>query len=150
MDRDKLMKMAPATRTGGKGSIRRKKKATHKVSSTDDKKLQSTLKRLGCNPIPGIEEVNIFKDDIVINFVNPRVQASLNSNTYVVSGPNQVKSYNDMLPSILNNMGPDSLNQLRRLVEQMNKAGIKPQEAAGGDDDIPELVGENFEEAAKA
>ena len=35
----------------------RKKKAVHKTTSTDDKRLQSTLKRLGVNTIPGIEEV---------------------------------------------------------------------------------------------
>ena len=29
----------------------------HKTTSTDDKRLQSTLKRLGVNTIPGIEEV---------------------------------------------------------------------------------------------
>eukprot|EP01052_Picozoa_sp_SAG31_P034919 SAG31_NODE_4144_length_3504_cov_7.703276_2_plen_63_part_00 len=27
----------------------------------DDKRLQNTLKRLGVNTIPGIEEVNLFK-----------------------------------------------------------------------------------------
>lgn len=44
-------------RTGGKGTVRRKKKAVHKTISTDDKRLQSVLKRVGVNVIPGIEEV---------------------------------------------------------------------------------------------
>ena len=44
----------------------------HKTSSTDDKRLQNTLKRLSVNTIPGIEEVNIFKDDTVIHFTNPK------------------------------------------------------------------------------
>jgi nascent polypeptide-associated complex subunit beta len=44
----------------------------HKTTSTDDKRLQSTLKRLGVNTIPGIEEVNIVKDDSIIHFVNPK------------------------------------------------------------------------------
>lgn len=51
---------------------RRKKKAVHKTTSTDDKRLQNTLKRLGVNTIPGIEEVNIFKEDSVIHFTNPK------------------------------------------------------------------------------
>lgn len=51
---------------------RRKKKAVHKTTTTDDKRLQSTLKRIGVNAIPAIEEVNIFKDDIVIQFLNPK------------------------------------------------------------------------------
>ena len=42
---------------GGKGSVRRKKTAVHKTSTLDDKKLQTTLKRLQVNPIPNIEEV---------------------------------------------------------------------------------------------
>ena len=50
----------------------RKKKAVHKTTSTDDKRLQNTLKRLGVNTIPGIEEVNIFQGDDVINFTNPK------------------------------------------------------------------------------
>jgi hypothetical protein len=54
----------------------RKKKAVHKTTSTDDKRLQNTLKRLGVNTIPGIEEVNIFKDDQeVVHFVNPKGEA---------------------------------------------------------------------------
>lgn len=50
----------------------RKKKAVHKTATTDDKRLQSTLKRVGVNTIPAIEEVNIFKDDLVIQFLNPK------------------------------------------------------------------------------
>lgn len=50
----------------------RKKKAVHKTNTTDDKRLQSTLKRIGVNAIPAIEEVNIFKEDIVIQFLNPK------------------------------------------------------------------------------
>ena len=50
----------------------RKKKAVHKTTTTDDKRLQSTLKRIGVNSIPAIEEVNIFKDDQVIQFINPK------------------------------------------------------------------------------
>mmetsp|Transcript_2872 Transcript_2872/g.17878 ORF Transcript_2872/g.17878 Transcript_2872/m.17878 type:complete len:98 (+) Transcript_2872:97-390(+) len=92
MDLEKLQKMAGAVRTGGKGSVRRKKKAVHKSSGNDDKKLQSALKRIGVSTIPGIEEVNIFKEEEVISFSNPKVQASLAANTFVVSGPSQTKS----------------------------------------------------------
>ncbi len=44
------------------GGMRRKKKAVHKTASSDDKKIVSTLKRLNVSTIPGIEEVNMFKD----------------------------------------------------------------------------------------
>ncbi|XBI18075.1 hypothetical protein VPH35_059960 [Triticum aestivum] len=54
----------------------RKKKEVYKTTTTDDKRLQSTLKRVGVNTIPGVEEANIYKVDIVIQFQNPTVQAS--------------------------------------------------------------------------
>ncbi|XP_026661525.1 basic transcription factor 3-like isoform X1 [Phoenix dactylifera] len=155
MDREKLMKMAGAVRTGGKGSMRRKKKAVHKTTTTDDKRLQSTLKRIGVNAIPAIEEVNIFKDDVVIQFVNPKVQASIAANTWVVSGSPQMKKLQDMLPTIISQLGPDNIDNLRRLAEQLQKqapgAGSSAGAAAQNDDDgdVPELVpGETFEEAA--
>ncbi|CAN1168767.1 Subtilisin-like protease SBT4.8 [Linum perenne] len=64
----------------------------HKSTTTDDKKLQGTLKRIGVNTIPAIEEVNIFKDDLVIQFVNPKVQASIAANTWVITGSPQTRS----------------------------------------------------------
>lgn len=73
MNAEKLAKMAAQVRTGGKGSVRRKKKAIHKTTTTDDKRLQNTLKRLGVNNIPAIEEVNLFKDNgTVVHFNNPK------------------------------------------------------------------------------
>jgi nascent polypeptide-associated complex subunit beta len=82
--------------------VRRKKKAVHKNASTDDKRLQNTLKRLGVNNIPGIEEVNLFRDDgTVVHFKNPRqVQASIGANTYVISGPAENKKLQDLLPGL--------------------------------------------------
>ena len=75
-----------------KGVPRRKKKIIHKTSSTDDKKLQSSLKKLAVNPIQGIEEVNMFKDNgEVLHFVNPKVQASLSSNVFAISGHSDTK-----------------------------------------------------------
>ncbi|KAI3922228.1 hypothetical protein MKX01_005917 [Papaver californicum] len=72
MNIEKLHKMDGVVRTGGKGSVRRKKKVVHKTTTTDDKRLQSTLKRIGVNAFPAIEEVNIFKDDEFIQFQNPK------------------------------------------------------------------------------
>lgn len=42
-----------------KGTARRKKKIIHKTASADDKKLQSSLKKLSVNSIAGIEEVSL-------------------------------------------------------------------------------------------
>jgi len=49
------------------GSARRKKKVLHKTTVGDDKKLQTSLKKLGLNPIPSIEEVGILL--LVLNTV---------------------------------------------------------------------------------
>ncbi|KAH7653741.1 nascent polypeptide-associated complex subunit beta protein [Dioscorea alata] len=152
MDVEKLRKMAGAVRTGGKGSVRRKKKAVHKTTTTDDKRLQSTLKRVGVNAIPAIEEVNFFKDDYVIQFFNPKVQASIGANTWVVSGTPQTKKLSDLLPSLLNQLGPDNADNLRKLTEQFQKhahstGATKPENE--DDDDVPELVaGATFEGVA--
>ena len=43
------------------------------ATSVDDKKLTTTLKRIGVTNIPAIEEVNMFTDDgEVIHFVGPK------------------------------------------------------------------------------
>ncbi|CAI9096982.1 OLC1v1033261C1 [Oldenlandia corymbosa var. corymbosa] len=159
MNVEKLKKMAGAVRTGGKGSVRRKKKAVHKTTTTDDKRLQSTLKRIGVNAIPAIEEVNIFKEDVVIQFVNPKVQASIAANTWVVSGTPQTKKLQDILPQIIHQLGPDNLENLKKLAEQFQKqapgAGAAPGTGVPtiqeeDDDEVPELVaGETFEAAAE-
>jgi nascent polypeptide-associated complex subunit beta len=61
------------TNASGKGTPRRKVKKVHKSSGTDDKKLQTTLKKMNVQPIPGIEEVNMFKSDgNVIHFSAPK------------------------------------------------------------------------------
>lgn len=57
----------------GKGTPRRKMKKVHKTSGTDDKKLQTSLKKLNVQPIQAIEEVNMFKEDgNVIHFTAPK------------------------------------------------------------------------------
>ncbi|KAL3131912.1 nascent polypeptide-associated complex beta subunit [Trebouxia sp. C0009 RCD-2024] len=155
MNRERLMKMAGAVRTGGKGTVRRKKKAVHKTTSTDDKRLQNTLKRLGVNTIPGIEEVNIFMDETVIHFTNPKVQASIAANTYVVSGASQQKKLQDLLPGIINQLGPDNLSHLKKIAQQFQDPSAGGYGGAGGaagavdedDDDVPELT--NFETEAE-
>jgi len=64
-----------ATATGGKGTVRRKKKVASRSSAAQsDVKLSAALKKLGATNIPGIEEVNLFKEDgKVIHFSNPKV-----------------------------------------------------------------------------
>uniref|UniRef100_A0A2K6TJ01 Transcription factor BTF3 n=1 Tax=Saimiri boliviensis boliviensis TaxID=39432 RepID=A0A2K6TJ01_SAIBB len=133
---EKLAKLQAQVRIGGKGTARRKKKVVHRTATADDKKLQFSLKKLGVNNISGIEEVNMFTNQgTVIHFNNPKVQASLAANTFTITGHAETKELTEMLPSILNQLGADSLTSLRRLAEE-------------DDDEVPDLV-ENFDEASK-
>ncbi|KAI4105258.1 MAG: hypothetical protein L6R37_002806 [Teloschistes peruensis] len=164
MDQAKLAKLQQGARIG-KGTPRRKQKKVHKTSGTDDKKLQTALKKLNVQPIQAIEEVNMFKEDgNVIHFSAPKeikVHAAVPSNTFAVYGNGEDKELTELVPGILNQLGPDSLASLRKLAESYQSlqkkeggagaGGSGGEDGKGGggdddDDDIPELVaGENFE-----
>jgi len=149
MNAEKLAKLQAQVRIGGKGSQRRKKKVVHRSSATDDKKLQNSLKKLTVNNISGIEEVNMIKDDgSVIHFNNPKVQASLNANTFAVSGHAENKQITEMLPGILSHLGAEGFNQLKRLASSVNPGAVSAAGIDEDDDDVPELV-EDFEAASK-
>jgi len=140
-------KTGQGARTGGKGSVRRKRKIVRKQTAHDDKRLKSTLNKLNVRDIPAIEEVNLFKDDgTVIHFASPKVQASIASNTYVVSGNAETKKLQELLPGIINQLGPDNLEELKKIYASFTPSTQKTTEE--DDDDIPELVS-NFEEQSK-
>ncbi|KLO14104.1 NAC-domain-containing protein [Schizopora paradoxa] len=154
LDQQKLAKMqaaATANRIGGKGTPRRKVVPKSRASTAqDDKKLQGALKKLNVQPIPSVEEVNMFREDgNVLHFTTPKVHAAVSANTFAIYGTGAVKDLTELVPGILNQLGPDSLTSLRKLAEsyqniQQQKA---PGASAGGDDDdddVPDLV-ENFE-----
>ncbi|KAH6563746.1 hypothetical protein BASA50_002885 [Batrachochytrium salamandrivorans] len=145
MNAEKLAKLQAQVRIGGKGTPRRKVKKIVRSSGTDDKKLQAALKKLNCQPVAGIEEVNMFRaDSSVLHFAAPKVQASIACNTFVINGAGEAKDLTDLVPGILNQLGPDSLNSLRQLAETMTaQAAASKQD---DDDDVPDLVDtENFE-----
>jgi nascent polypeptide-associated complex subunit beta len=151
----------------------------------DDKKLQGALKKLNVQPIPGVEEVNMFQEDgNVLHFAAPKgecspiprspipaqpippppsilsdqrfflslfaVHAALSANTFAVYGAGQVKELTELVPGILNQLGPDSLASLRKLAESYQAIQSQNRGPAGGapadedDDDVPDLV-ENFD-----
>jgi hypothetical protein len=66
----------------------------------------------------------------------------------VVTGNPETKSLKDMLPDVLKQLGPQQLNFLKEALGGMGSV----KEAGKGDeddDDVPDLVGTNFEEASK-
>jgi nascent polypeptide-associated complex subunit beta len=82
--------------------------------------------------------------------VHSIVHAAVPSNTFAIYGNGEDKELTELVPGILNQLGPDSLASLRKLAESYQSM----QKEAGGedkkdddDDDIPDLVaGENFED----
>lgn len=152
------------TSTGGKGSVRRKKKVASRSSTAQsDAKLGTTLKKLGATNIPGIEEVNFFKEDgKVVHFKNPKVQASIAANTYIISGPSDTKPLQELLPNIVSQLGMDNMAALQNMAAaqqagvaggagmQMPNAAIpEGEEDDDDDDDVPDLVEGNFEEVSE-
>ena len=140
--------------TGGKGAARRKKKASSRSSSAQsDVKLSVALKKLGATNIPGIEEVNLFKEDgKVIHFKNPKVQASISANTYIVSGPSDTKPLQELLPSIVSQLGIDNFAQLQSAMAAQSGAaasGMPTVDEGDDDDDVPDLVDGNFEDVSE-
>jgi len=161
MNAEKLKLLQEQVRIGGKGTARRKKKVVHKSNVTDDKKIQTALKKIGVNGISGIEEVNMIKDDgEVIHFNNPKVQACLQSNTFAITGHAETKPITDLLPSLLSQLRAENLTYaLKKLTSQGAGEGgiagagvpesVHAQATADIDDDeVPDLI-ENFDEASK-
>jgi len=78
------------------------------------------------------------------------VHAAVPSNTFAIYGNGEDKELTELVPGILNQLGPDSLASLRKLAESyqsMQKEAGDKKEGDDDDDDIPDLVaGENFED----
>merc|ERR1711868_199183 len=134
-----LARLQASVRIGGKGTVRRKKKVVHKTTTTDDKRLQNTLKRLGINSIPAIEEVNLFMDQgEVIHFTNPKVQASIAANTYVIIGHAETKKLQDLFPGILNQVDKSVLPSLKKIADEYQQSGCAEGDDEDDDDAIPD------------
>lgn len=92
----------------------------------------------------------MIKDDgTVIHFNNPKTQASLAANTFAITGHGENKQITEMLPGILNQLGPEGISQLKRLASSVANAGGVSKIVPEDEEDVPDLV-ENFDEASKA
>eukprot|EP00924_Labyrinthula_sp_SR-Ha-C_P003094 augustus_masked-scaffold_50-processed-gene-1.19-mRNA-1 protein AED:0.20 eAED:0.20 QI:0/0/0/0.66/1/1/3/0/966 len=146
---------AQSVKTGGRGSVRRKKRALPKASSSEDKKLQVALKKLGTQMIPGIEEVNFFLEDgqSVVNFKNPKVSAQAAANTFVISGTHAEKKISELVPGIMSQMDAQGMMKMLQEINETRKeseVGVVNEDAEKGDE-VPEL-GEgvqDFEEVSE-
>lgn len=71
----------------------------------------------------------------------------MGANTFAIYGAGQVKELTELVPGILNQLGPDSLASLRKLAESyqaIQQGQQKPSAEEEDDDEVPDLV-ENFE-----
>jgi nascent polypeptide-associated complex subunit beta len=83
------------------------------------------------------------------------VHAAVPANTFAIYVNGEDKELTELVPGILNQLGPDSLASLRKLAESYQSMQKKEGEDGekkddDDDDDIPDLVpGENFESDSK-
>lgn len=85
----------------------------------------------------------------IFSYVIYTVHAAVSANTFAIYGAGQVKELTELVPGILNQLGPDSLASLRKLAEsyqaiQQNQQRPPNAAADEDDDDVPDLV-ENFD-----
>lgn len=97
--------------------------------------------RVGFPPfLPGLAQQRWFSEPN-ISFPSPLVHAAVQANTFAIYGNGEDKELTELVPGILNQLGPDSLASLRKLAES-----YQLQKKDEDDEDIPDLVeGENFE-----
>ncbi|KAI9294961.1 hypothetical protein K502DRAFT_324572 [Neoconidiobolus thromboides FSU 785] len=146
MNPEKLAKLQNQVRIGGKGTPRRKVFKSTGSKGLGDKNLEKVVKTLDVLPLSNIQEVNMFGDaGKVLHFADPKVFAGTDGATFVISGPSTDKEITELVPGILNQLGPESLASLRKLAETYQH--LNPNAGKDGEDDIPDLV-ENFEKAA--
>ncbi|EUD64363.1 nascent polypeptide-associated complex subunit beta [Plasmodium inui San Antonio 1] len=144
---------------GGKGSARRKIKKVHKNSMSNEKKINLILKKIGASYFGEVDEICVYKaGDTYMEFKKPKLSASLQSNTYVVTGKftEQKIDINKIFEGLKGNKNVD-MNLLEKikndpniknLLNKENNGNAKKEEAAEEPADVPDLV-ENFEEVSK-
>ena len=89
----------------------------------------------------------MFKEDnTVIHFKKPTIQFSVQENLLVVTGNHDTKDLKELMPEIMKQVGVQQFEYLKNMMGQMNPV---KESAAEDDDDVPDLVGTNFEEASK-
>jgi len=82
------------------------------------------------------------------NSDNAIVQFSVRENLMVVTGNPETKELKDMMPEILKQVGLQQYSYLKNIMGSMDT--VKEGKAGEEDeDDVPDLVGTNFEEASK-
>ena len=134
------------TQIGGKGSMRRKKKVATHNPNADDKKLIASIKKYNMQPLTDIVELNMFMDNnTVMHFTKLQVQYSFKESFVFINGGYESKELKELLPGIIEQVGPQHHEYLKLLRASMQAKESSTKE----EDEIPKLVGTNFEEVSK-
>ncbi len=100
------------------------------MQAGNDKIVKTIVKKVGAHPL-GVDEINFFRDDnTILHFKNPEAYASIQNNTFIVSGEPETKTVKDLLPDIIQQLGPKQSKLLQELVSSI------PQNA----EEVPDLV----------
>ena len=74
------------------------------------------------------------------------------STFYLCVVDNKCAELSDLLPGIMNQLGPDNIDHLKQLADNLSnssKSTSMGEEHDDGDEDVPDLV-ENFEDVSKS
>lgn len=89
------------------------------------------MKKVGAQQL-GVDEVNFFRDDnTILHFSKPEAYASIQNNTFIVSGEPETKNIQDLLPDILQQLGPKQHKILKDIV----MGGV-----SASNEEVPNLV----------
>ena len=89
------------------------------------------MKKVGAQQL-GVDEVNFFRDDnTILHFSKPEAYASIQNNTFIVTGEPETKNIQNLLPDILQQLGPKQHQILRDIVTGAGQ---------GASEEVPNLV----------
>ena len=101
------------------------------IQAGNDKVVKNIVKKVGAHPL-GVDEINFFRDDnTILHFKSPEAYASIQNNTFIVSGEPETKTIKDLLPDIIQQLGPKQSKLLESLVTSSG---------AEGGEEAPDLV----------
>jgi len=80
------------------------------------------FEQMGVSPEEVMKKI-MERPDLAAKFQNPKVQAAVQANTFVVSGNNETKKLEELLPGIIAQLGPDSMASLKRIAESFAASG---------------------------
>lgn len=77
------------------------------------------------------------------------MQFSVRENLMVVTGAPETKDLKELMPDILKQVGPQQYAYLKNIMGGMGQVSEATKDQEDDEDDVPPLVGTNFEEVSK-